>query len=236
MILAAHQPQFAPWLGFFDKLDRADVFVLLDNVQFKKNEWQNRNRIKGSAGPQWLTVPVSCRHGEKIQDVAISSRQDWPKRHLATLRACYGRSAHFESVYGLCDEVVAGRCWERLSELNITLITALRRLLGISTAVHVASGLGVDIDDRDGRLIGLCRELGADAYLAGAGGRSYMNLERFADEGIRVLFQDYRHPVYPQLFGDFQPALSVLDLLFNCGPGSLDVIREAERAERRIQR
>lgn len=225
MILAAHQPQFLPWLGFFDKLDRADVFVLLDNVQYKKNEWQNRNRIKGSRGPQWLTVPVSFRHGERIREVAVSLREDWPRRHLATLRACYGRSDHFERFYRWCEKLIAEPRWERLSELNVALLDAVRHELGISTTVLLASEIGPETSDRDGRLIALCRDLGADTYLAGAGGRAYMNVERFAEDGIRVEFQDYRHPVYPQLFGEFQPALSVLDLLFNCGPGSLTVIR-----------
>ncbi|MFQ5791494.1 MAG: WbqC family protein, partial [Acidobacteriota bacterium] len=117
MILAAHQPQFAPWLGFFDKLDRADVFVLLDNVQYKKNEWQNRNRIKASTGPQWLTVPVSFRFGQTIGEVAINHRQKWQRQHLASLRACYGRAPHFGSVFSLYEELLR-RPWDRLSELN----------------------------------------------------------------------------------------------------------------------
>ena len=225
MILAAHQPQFAPWLGFFDKLDRADVFVLLDNVQFKKNEWQNRNRIKGAAGPQWLTVPVSFRLGQRIDEVAISHRQNWPKRHLASLRSCYGRAAHFEPILTLYEDLLCRRPWEGLSELNVALLGALRRFLQISTRVVLASELDGRDEDPDLRLIGLCRELGADTYLAGAGGRAYMNLERYRAEGIRVIFQEYQHPVYPQLFGGFEPALSIIDLLFNCGPRSLNVIR-----------
>lgn len=225
MILAAHQPQFAPWLGFFDKLDRADVFVLLDNVQFKKNEWQNRNRIKGAGGAQWLTVPVSFRLGQRINEVAISHRQNWPRRQLASLRSCYGRAAHFEPVLARYEDLLCGRRWEGISELNVALLGALTRCLRISTRVVLASELDGRHEDPDLRLIGLCRELQADTYLAGAGGRAYMNLERYRTAGIRVIFQEYHHPVYPQLFGGFEPALSVLDLLFNCGPRSLNVIR-----------
>jgi hypothetical protein len=224
MILAAHQPQFAPWLGYFDKMDRSDVFVLLDNVQFKKNEWQNRNRVKGSKGPQWLTVPVSFRFGDKIDAVAISSRQDWRHRHVQTLRACYGRAPHFAEMFHLYESCIESP-WRGLSALNTELLHAIATRLGVRTPVELASTLEPLTSDRDGRLIELCRRLGADTYLAGEGGRGYMNLDRFRSAGIEVEFQEYLHPTYPQLFGDFVPRLSILDLLFNCGPDSMDIVR-----------
>ena len=228
MILAAHQPQFAPWLGYFDKLDRADVFVLLDNVQFKKNEWQNRNRIKGSGGPQWLTVPVSGDFGRKIAELDIASRQNWPERHLKTLRTCYGRAPHYEATFSRY-ESVACRPWKKLADLNIQLLHDLLAQIGLERRILLASELGPLPEDRDERLIELCRELGAETYLAGAGGRDYMELERYRAAGIEVVFQEYRHPAYPQLFGDFAPNLSVLDLLFNCGPRSMEIIREGRQ-------
>lgn len=228
MILAAHQPQFAPWLGYFDKLDRADVFVLLDNVQFKKNEWQNRNRIKGSGGPQWLTVPVSGDFGRKIVELDIVSRQNWPERHLKTLRTCYGRAPHYEATFSRY-ESVACRPWKKLADLNIQLLHDLLAQIGLERRILLASELGPLSEDRDERLIELCRKLGAETYLAGAGGRDYMELERYRAAGIEVVFQEYRHPTYPQLFGDFAPNLSVLDLLFNCGPRSMEIIREGRQ-------
>lgn len=224
-ILAAHQPQFAPWLGFFNKMDRADVFVLLDNVQFKKNEWQNRNRIKGPGGPQWLTVPVSFRHGERIDEVAICDRQNWRRRHLVTLRSCYGRAPFFKPVFTLYDELSQTPTRGRLVDLNLALLESLRSSLGIATSVVLASEIAAPLPERDGRLIALCKELGADTYLAGPGGRDYMELERYRAAGIRVVFQEFQHPVYPQRFGEFESSLSVLDLLFNCGPRSLDAVR-----------
>lgn len=228
MILAAHQPQFAPWLGYFDKLDRADVFVLLDNVQFKKNEWQNRNRIKGSEGPQWLTVPVSGQFGRNIMELDIVSRQNWPERHLKTLRTCYGRASHYEATFSSY-ETVACRPWKKLADLNIQLLHDLLAQMGLERRILLASELGPLSEDRDERLIELCRKLGAETYLAGAGGRDYMELERYRAAGIEVVFQEYRHPTYPQLFGDFAPNLSVLDLLFNCGPRSMEIIREGRQ-------
>lgn len=225
MILAAHQPQFAPWLGFFDKLDRADVFVLLDNVQFKKNEWQNRNRIKGSGGPQWLTVPVSGGFGQRIAELDIARREDWQGRHLKTLRTCYGRAPHFVETLSRYERI-ACRSLEKLADLNIQLLHDLLDQMELEKKILRASELGPLPEDRDQRLIELCRKLGAETYLAGAGGRDYMDLERYRSAGLTVVFQEYRHPSYSQLFGDFAPNLSVLDLLFNCGPHSMEIIRK----------
>jgi len=228
-MLAAHQPQFAPWLGFFDKLDRADVFVLLDNVQYKKNEWQNRNRIKGAAGPQWLTVPVSGRFGQEIRELDIAQQDTWPTRHLKTLRTCYSRAPHFTETFSRYERI-ACRGWEKLSDLNVQLLLDLVVQLELDTKILLASELGPLPDHRDERLVELCRKCGARTYLAGAGGRGYMELERYEGAGVRVVFQDYQHPAYPQLFGDFTPNLSILDLLFNCGPTSTEVLRRGRAA------
>ncbi len=224
MILAAHQPQFAPWLGFFDKLDRADVFVFLDNVQFKKNEWQNRNRVKAADGPQWLTVPVSFHFGDRINEVSITESNNWRHRHQQTLRTCYSRAPHFQEIFTLYDEAVSNE-WDKLCELNITLLQTLTSTLGIDTQISNASEMEPLPKGRDERLIALCKRFGADTYLSGAGGRQYMRIETFEETGTKVVFQDYHHPVYEQLFGEFSPQLSVLDLLFNYGTKSLDVIR-----------
>jgi hypothetical protein len=230
-MLAAHQPQFAPWLGFFDKLDRADVFVLLDNVQFKKNEWQNRNRIKSANGEQWLTVPVSFHFGDKISEVTICRRHNWEKQHLQALRSCYGRAPYFEETLALYEEVIH-QAAEKMSDLNVGLLRALTKKLGITTRTLLASELEPLTADRDERLVELCGRLGAETYLAGEGGRGYMNLDRFYSKEIEVVFQSYQHPSYPQLFGDFSPRLSVLDLLFNCGPESMDIVRQGRNEDR----
>lgn len=228
MILAAHQPQFAPWLGFFDKLDSADVFVLLDNVQFKKNEWQNRNRIKTAEGPQWLTVPVSFRFGDKISDVRIADSHNWRHRHQQTLKTCYSRAQYFQEIFDLYNDTISNE-WDKLCELNIALLQALTSRLGVDTRIAVASEMDPLPDGRDERLIELCMRFGADTYLAGAGGRQYMQVNKFRQTEVTVNFQDYQHPVYEQLFGEFSPQLSILDLLFNYGTKSLEVIRQGRR-------
>jgi len=227
MIVAVHQPQYLPWLGYFDKMDRADVFVLLDNVQFKKNEWQNRNRIKTSQGWQWLTVPVKYRFPQKVKEVEINNQVKWGHKHLQALRTNYLKTGYFGDHRPFFEEIFA-RDWIRLVDLNVCIIDYLRDTLGISTQIRMASKMALS-EEPNQRLIDICREVGADMYLAGAGGRDYMDLSAFERAGLRVEFQEYIHPVYPQLFGDFQPNMSVVDLLFNCGPESLEIIRKGRK-------
>ena len=219
--LAAHQPQYLPWLGFFDKVAPADVFVLLDNVQFKKNEWQNRNRIKGAAGPQWITVPVQHRFPQTIAAVEVRDTEPWRRKHLRALDSNYRRAAHFEEVMAPIAAILE-QPQTQLAPLNIELVRRLMQQLGIETRMV----LGSEVEAREDstlRLIDLCLQLGADTYLSGAGA-DYLDQSAFAEAGISLRFQTYRHPTYPQLYGDFEPYMSVVDLLMNCGPDSFPII------------
>jgi len=224
MIVSVHQPQYLPWLGYFDKIDRADVFVLLDTVQYKKNEWQNRNRIKTAAGPQWLTVPVTYRFPQRIDEVGVNNRERWQHQQRQALVSNYRKAPFWDGLAPFLEEVLTPT-WERLAPLNVFVVRRLVEILGIATSMHLASELGPFPEDPDERLIAIAKHFGADTYLAGSGGKDYMNLERYARSGIKVMFQDYRHPVYTQRFGAFEPYLSVLDLLFNHGPESLNILR-----------
>ncbi|MDA8125064.1 MAG: WbqC family protein [Deltaproteobacteria bacterium] len=224
MIVAAHQPQYLPWLGYYDKIDRADAFVLLDTVQFKKNEWQNRNRIKTAAGPQWLTVPVTYTFPQRIDAVGINNRERWQHKQRQAIVSNYRHAPCWDFVAPLLEEILS-RPWEKLAPLNIFVVKKLAERLGITTPLYVASELPAFPDDPDERLIAIAKHFGADTYLAGAGGHGYMDLDRYERNGIKVLFQKYDHPVYEQKFGGFEPFLSVLDLLFNHGPASLSILR-----------
>jgi hypothetical protein len=224
MIVAVHQPQYLPWLGYFDKIASADVFVLLDTVQYKKNEWQNRNRIKGPSGWQWLTVPVTYRFGQMIDDVIINNREHWQRRQSQAILSNYGKAPFRDDLMHMMDGIFS-RPWEHLSHLNIFTVKMLSKILGISTPVYVASELPPFPDRPDERLIAIAGYFGAETYLAGSGGRDYMNLEKFERAGIEVRFQDYRHPVYRQLFAGFEPFLSVVDLILNHGSESLKILR-----------
>lgn len=230
MIGAVYEPQYLPWLGYFDKMRRADVFCYLSDVQYKKNEWQNRNRIKTAQGWQWLTVPVPYHFPEKINEVKINNTNGWQKKHLQALVTNYCR-APFYKTYSTIFEDTLARDWEFISELNFHLLEHLREVLQINTKPTVISS---DLELRDeptDRLIDICKALGADTYLAGQGGADYMDLQRFENNGIKVLTQDFKHPVYAQLFDDFESHMSIVDLLFNCGPESLQVIERANEGE-----
>jgi hypothetical protein len=224
MIVAVHQPQYLPWLGYFDKIDRADVFVLLDTVQYKKNEWQNRNRIKAADGWQWLTVPVTYKFPQRIDEVGINNRDRWQHQQRQSILSNYRKAPCWESLVQFIEEILTPT-WEYLAPLNIFVVKRLAEILGIATPLYVASELAMFPDDPDERLIAITKHFGADTYLAGSGGRDYMDLDRYVQSGIKVLFQEYHHPVYEQRFGAFEPFMSVLDLLFNHGPESLRILR-----------
>jgi len=225
LIVAVHQPQYLPWLGYFDKIRRADVFCFLDNVQYKKNDWQNRNRIKTPQGWQWLTVPVHYRFPQKINEVTINNAVTWKAKHLQALLTNYSRAPYFKR-YAPIFEQVYSQDWEFIAELNMVLIERLRDALGLDQRPTVkASEFDLRQDPTD-RLIDICMALNADTYLSGKDGVNYMDLERFKQRGIRLVIQDFNHPVYPQHFHDFQSHMSAVDLLFNCGPESMKKIQD----------
>ncbi len=227
MIVAIHQPQYLPWVGYFDKIDKADYFCFLDNVQFKKNEWQNRNRIKSAQGWQWITVPVRHRFLQTIKEVKINNTMNWTRKHLQSLIINYKKAPFFQKYSEFFEELYSKQ-WEFLSELNIYIIEQLCRLLGFETKSGLASSLDLREDPTD-RLIDICNILNADTYLAGKDGIKYMDMARFKANNIKVAVQDFKHPCYTQLYDDFQSHLSIVDLLFNCGPDSMMKVRECNR-------
>ena len=212
-----------PWLGYFDKIDRADVFIILDNVQFKKNEYQNRNRIKTAQGWQWLTVPVRYRFPQKICEVTVNNETSWRHKHHQALVTNYARADYFAD-HAPAFEALLAEEWESLADLNTRTVHDLTAAFGISTPLRMASDWNLP-DDPTGRLVSICAEAGANTYLSGAGGQDYLDLSQFETAGIKVAFQEYGHPEYPQQFGAFEPFMSAMDLLYNCGPDSLEIIR-----------
>jgi len=223
--VAIHQPQYLPWLGYLDKLDRADVFVLLDTVQFKKNEWQNRNRIRTAQGWQYLTVPVLHEFPQRLDSVRINNQADWRRKHAQALETHYGKAPYYGRYAPVFQELLA-RDWERLALLSEAVLAALAEAFGIMTPI-VKAGRFEAREEQTGRIVDLCKAVGADCYLAGAGGRSYMKLEDFQAAGIAVEFQDFVSPEYPQVYRPFIAGLSAVDLLFNCGGEGFRYVREA---------
>jgi len=220
VILAAHQPQYLPWLGYFDKMARADRFVLLDTVQYKKNEWQNRNRVRAASGWQWLTVPVHARYPARFDEVEADETAPWRRKHLATLRQAYARAPYRDAILPPLERLLA-QPLHRLAEINLEGIRLLADLLEVRTETILASSLGGIPEGPDARLIALCRRFGADHYLAGTGGRDYMDLTAWRRAGITVTFQEFHGPAYAQCHPGFEPNLSAVDFLVHCGPGPI---------------
>ena len=211
------QPGYLPWLGFFDQLRRADVFVYYDDVQYDKHGWRNRNRIKTQDGPLWLTVPV--RHaGEgmpRILDVEIDGRSPWARKHMASIRQAYARAPFLSRYVSPLEELLSKR-WDRLVDLDIACVALLAEWFGVSCRIERSSALGIG-GERTERLVNICRHFGASTYVSGDAAESYLEIPLFEAHGIRVEWQRYVHPTYPQLHGPFVPFLSALDLLLNCG-------------------
>jgi hypothetical protein len=220
MILAAHQPQYLPWLGYLHKIAGTDVFLILDDVQYKKNEWQNRNRIKSAEGWQWVTVPVTYRFPERIREVGVDRGAPWRRKHREALVSSYARTPHFDEVMAAVSFIWEDpRGWEWLWALNLRVIRAFLEMGGIVTPLRLASEFSLPADPSR-RLIEACRALEADTYLAGAGGADYMDLPAFEEARIEVRFQKFECPRYDQVFGEFIPNLSAIDYFFHRGPAA----------------
>lgn len=227
VIVASHQPSYLPWSGFFQKALNSDVFVLLDSVQFPRGQsWVNRNRIKGPSGTIWLTVPVKKkgRGLQLVREVEVYHGRDWSRRHCLTLSHMYGNAPYFGEHFPFFKEVYS-REWKSLVDLNLMILDYLRTVLGVGAEFTRCSTLGAE-----GRgtqlLVNVCERLGCHTYLASHGVRKYLNVQEFTARGMTVHFRNFAPPVYPQLWGEFVSNLSVLDLIFNCGGKSLDILKK----------
>jgi len=223
--VAVLQPGYLPWLGFFDQILRSDVFVFYDDVQFDKHGWRNRNRIKSRNGPLWLTVPVRSggRGGQSILEVEIDNRMPWARKHLTAIAQNYARAPHLAEYFPQLEALLA-QDWRRLVDVDIAVVALVCEWLGVTRTIARSSEIRID-GDKSTRLLNICRHFGADTYLSGDSAMSYLDIDLFADNSVRVEWQRYRHPVYRQLHGEFLSHLSVLDLIFNTGPESISILK-----------
>jgi hypothetical protein len=230
MILAAHQPAFLPWLGYLDKVAKADVFVVMDDLQYEKENFQNRNRVKLNTGAAWLTVPLEKgAQSDRILDKRIvnnaNPKEHWARKAWTTIKTHYGRAPHF-AAYAEELEDAFTRPWTRLVDLDAHMLGLARRWLGITRPIVNASSLELQGQKTD-RIIDLCKKVGAKVYLSGKGGSTdYLDLDAFARAGISVMWQQFQHPEYPQRYPQvgFVSHLAFLDLVLNCGPDSRDIL------------
>lgn len=209
-----HQPEFMPWLGFFAKMNSADAIVLLDTVPFRKNYFQNRNRVRAENGEVWLTVPVyqSGLSGQLIMDVKMLDDDHWRRKHMATLAQSYCRLPAFEELWPELAAIYEMRT-DQLVTLNSALIMWMARQFGIKAEILLASNLAAR--GKGSRLlVDLCMEVGASRYLSGPSGRDYLDVTLFDDALIEVEYFDFTHPLYGQRYQPFIPRLSAIDMLF----------------------
>lgn len=222
MRVTIHQPEHLPWLGFFHKLNMADTYVILDNVQFRKNYFQNRNKIRTFDGCIWITVPVSRLLDTRIMDVTIFRESRWKKKWLDSVSFSYKKAPYFGRYYKEI-ELAVNREFEKLAELNIALIRILCKFFGIKAQLLLASSISPEGTGSD-LILDICRKVGAKQYISGVSGREYLTLDQFKQNGIDVIFQDFHHPIYKQVYEPFMPCMSAADLLFNHGEKSLDIL------------
>ncbi|MDO8667844.1 MAG: WbqC family protein [bacterium] len=224
MILVAHQPEYLPYLGFFYKVKKADKFIFVDHVQFLEWSFQNRNKIRtgpGENGWIWLTVPIRTKGKgfQKINEVMIDNSRYWGKKHWKSIYYSY-KNALFFSKYKDFFEKIYSQKWERLVDLNETIIRYLFKELGIQIPIYKSSDYNIN-GRKNEMIINMCKELKADTFLSGPGGRQYIKEDKFKINRIDHKFSDFTHPVYHQQFEPFIPNLSIIDFLFNCGGQSL---------------
>ncbi|HXV27731.1 MAG TPA: WbqC family protein [bacterium] len=225
MILAAHQLHYLPWLRYFHKIASADTFVVLDDIQFNKNGWQNRNKIKTQQGEFLLTIPVLHSFQQLLSEVAIDKKISWQKKHWGTISNAYRKASCFKD-HDVFFRQIYEKEWAKLNELNNEMLTYFVKFLGIRTKIVRSSELAVKGEASE-RLVNLCKELGADTYLTGSfAAGAYLDQAMFEKQKIEVKRHAFECPVYPQLYPEagFIPELSIVDLLFNCGTKSLEVL------------
>ena len=224
MILTAHQPVYMPWLGLFHKIALADQYCIFDIAQYQKKDFNNRNKIKTHAGPIWLTVPVESKnHFDKsLKDIKIINN-GWNKKHFKAIDLAYRKAPFYSYYIELIESLLMDQKYELLADLNWATLKFALVALSIDMPIWKASDFefkGVKSD----LVLDMCVGLKASSYIFGSLGQDYADIEEFLSHDVIPHFQEYIHPVYQQLHGEFEPYMSVIDLLFNVGPESLEVI------------
>lgn len=230
MMLSGHQPEYLPYLGYIYKIARADKFILVDHIQYLQKSYQNSNRIRTATGEEgftWLTVPVIThdRRYQKINEVKIDNSTAWGKKHWRTIYLNYKNTPFFENYQDFFEKLYLKK-WTKLADLTETIIYYLAEQLDIKTPICKSSDFNFKGQKTD-LLIEMCQALKADTYLSGNGARCYVEEEKFKIKGLNHVFSDFHHPAYTQKFKPFVPNLSAIDLLFNYGKASGEIIKNA---------
>lgn len=222
--IAVLQPSYLPWLGFFEQMVSVDTFVIYDDAQYTKNDWRNRNRLKTKDGFLWLSIPVNGSIHLHIRDIRIDSSKNWQEKHRKTIAQLYSKAPYFEEVSAQL-EPLWNKKYEFLLDAAMDSIRIVAAYLTIETNIVYSSELHI-VGDKNEKLVNMCKVLGATDYYSGLAAQNYLNIDLFKKNGIDVAFQHYKHPRYPQRGGDFISHLSIIDLLFNCGQKSRQILKD----------
>ena len=224
MILTAHQPVYLPWLGLFHKIALSERFCIFDIAQYQTKDFNNRNKIKTNTTPIWLSVPVESKvhFDKKLCDIKIINN-GWNRKHFKSIDLAYRKAPFYSDYIGKLESILALTTYTYLVDLNLATLEFGLRSLGINVPIVTASSYDFQ-GNKSELVLDMCKKLGASEYIFGAQGRDYADVDSFASCSIKPHFQEYKHPVYPQLHGPFEPNMSVIDLLFNVGPNSHEVL------------
>ena len=215
-VVAIHQPEYLPWLGFFKKMMNAELFVFLDDVQFRKKGWQNRNRIRINDGTALLSIPVHTHSYPKINEVTIDNEKNWSIRHKKSILYNYARAPYFDEIKDFIESIFEKK-FQYLVDLNTEIIKFIMNELEIKSKIVFSSELEISKKGSD-RVLDICKAVGADHYITGTfWAESNLRVEEFKKSNIDIEFQKFQHPIYKQIHGEFIPEMSIIDLLFNEG-------------------
>lgn len=221
------QPGYLPWLGFFDLMFKADIFVIFDNVQYTIRDWRSRNRIKTPNGVFWLTVPVKARGAREslIKDIEVDNGQQWQQKHLKSLESFYKKAKFFADIYEIISDVYR-KSYEFLIDLDMDFTLKVYQYFSLNAKIVFSSEIPV-AGNKDEKLLSICKYFNATHYLSGNAAKGYLRESIFIAEGINVEWHNYQHPYYSQLWlqeQGFISHLSIIDLLFNHGPDALAIL------------
>ena len=221
--LVVSQPMFLPWVGLFEQVRLADVFIHYDDVQLPQGRsFMSRVQLKTSQGVSWLTLPIDHNKSGKTLNEVVLFKSEWRERHLRTIQHAYARAPYFRLMFELAESIYS-QSTDYLAEFNITAIEQIARWLALSPRFIRSSSMGVE-GASTARLVALCEAVSCDVYVTGHGALKYLNHQQFEDSGISVLYMDYKKMPYQQGYGEFTPYVSILDAIANCGEHARDLL------------
>ncbi|HSI87152.1 MAG: WbqC family protein [Candidatus Methylacidiphilales bacterium] len=225
MIVSINQPAYLPWLGYISRIEKSDLHIVLDHVQFEKNSFTNRNKIRTKENWCWLTVPVQTKgkFGElPINHLGIAGEKNWSRKHWQSISNSYSKARCFKDISGFLEATYQTE-WALLHDIMKHMLGEYLSRFRIETPLVYSSQMKAE-GAKDELVLNLCLEAGATTYLSGPLGRNYLKEEKFRDAGIKVVYDDFRHPTYPQAYAGFEAGMACLDLLANCGEESRDIL------------